>query len=267
MYEEMYAPLPDCEAYAKRIRMPWPLTPDLPTLDRIVFQHQCQVPFENMEPYDEGRQPSLDIPALFDKVVTRRRGGFCFELNAALCAFLQGVGYDAWSVTCRIVRGRDFLPPMLHRAVVVRLDGTDYYCDVGYGGPQPGGPVPLGRERVVCGESFWVEPLEEPWWRLCRITSQGVRENVIEFPNLPMTATYFIPYNYYCAANPGSLFAQKRVINLRTAEGSLALTGTTFTERRGGETMETELHTREEVSAVLRDRFGLEMEPEALRWE
>ena len=268
MYEAMYAPLPDCRAYAQRIGMPWPLTPDLPTLDKIIFQHQCRVPFENMTVYDEGQEPSLDIPALFDKVVTRRRGGYCFELNAVLCAFLQGIGYNAWSITCRIVRGRDFLPPMLHRAVAVRVDGVDYYCDVGYGGPQPGGPVPLGGgDRVVAGETFRVEPLEAPWWRLSRVTSKGEWEAVIEFPNLPMTATYFIPYNFYCSSNPGTLFAQKRVINLRTPEGSLALTDRTFTERRGDEVQEREIGSREELAAVLRDRFGLVLENAALRWE
>ena len=144
MYEALYLPLPDCAAYAQRIGMEWPLTPDLPTLDRIVFQHQCTVPFENLEAYAQQRTPSLEIPVLYDKVVRQKRGGYCFELNALLCAFLQGAGYDAWSVSCRILRGKDFIPPMLHRGVLVRLDGKLYYCDVGYGGPQPAAHVLAG---------------------------------------------------------------------------------------------------------------------------
>ena len=78
MYEALYAPIPDAEAYARRIGAPWPITPDLPTLDQILYAHQRNVPFENLESYAKGIVPSLEIPALFDKLVTRRRGGYCF---------------------------------------------------------------------------------------------------------------------------------------------------------------------------------------------
>ena len=118
MYEALYEPLPNCAAYAERIGMPWPLTPDLATLDQIIFRHQCEIPFENLEAYARKQTPSLEIAALYQKVVEQHRGGYCFELNALLCAFLQGVGYDAWSVSCRILRGKDFIPPMLHRGLV-----------------------------------------------------------------------------------------------------------------------------------------------------
>ena len=84
MYEALYAPIPDAEAYARRIGAPWPITPDLPTLDQILYAHQRNVPFENLESYAKGVVPSLEIPALFDKLVTRRRGGYCFEVNALM---------------------------------------------------------------------------------------------------------------------------------------------------------------------------------------
>ena len=48
MYEALYAPIPDAEAYARRIGAPWPITPDLPTLDQILYAHQRNVPFENL---------------------------------------------------------------------------------------------------------------------------------------------------------------------------------------------------------------------------
>ena len=91
MYEEMYAPLPDAKAYAERIGLEWPLTPDLDTLDRIILAHQCMVPFENLQCYDQGQEPSLAIETLFEKIVAQRRGGFCFELNALLLSFLKAL--------------------------------------------------------------------------------------------------------------------------------------------------------------------------------
>ena len=267
MYEGLYAPLPDGQAYAQRIGLPWPLTPDLDTLDRIILAHQCTVPFENLQCYDEGQMPSLEIEALFEKVVVQHRGGFCFELNALLLSFLKALGYDAWGVSCCIIRGRDFVPPMLHRAILVRLGETVYYCDVGYGGPQPPGPVPLGGERTICGERFILLKQDETWWRLDRYTSKGEREKVILLWPAPQEETYFVPYNFYCSRNPDSLFTKKRVLNLRTADGSLALMDATLTERRGGETFVTEAGSREELAALLREKFGIDYPAASLRWE
>ena len=266
MYEALYAPLPDGAAYAARIGLSWPLAPDLETLDRIVLAHQCAVPFENILCYDLQQEPSLEIPALFDKVVTRRRGGYCFELNALLEAFLRAVGYDAWSVTCRIVRGKDFIPPMLHRAVLVRLDGTAYYCDVGYGGPQPSFAVPLNSHRCKNGEEFWGELLTDGWAAISRRTSQGQTERVFEFLTVPMPASYFLPGNFQSSSHHTSLFFQRRVVNKRTPLGNLSLTDAVLTEHRDGQVLETTCRSREELAAVLADRFGLSVDPAVLRW-
>lgn len=266
MYEALYAPIPDGAAYASRIGLSWPLTPDLETLDRIVLSHQCTVPFENIQCYDLQQEPSLEIPTLFDKVVREHRGGYCFELNALLESFLRAVGYDAWSVSCRIVRGKDFIPPMLHRGVLVRLDGTMYYCDVGYGGPQPSFAVPLDGRRCKNGEEFWGETLDDHWSAVCRRTSQGVEERVFEFLTVPMPASYFLPCNFQCSCHESSLFQKRRVINLRTPRGSLALTDAVLTEHRDGHVYETTCQSPAEEAAVLADRFGITVDPSILRW-
>lgn len=266
MYEALYAPLPDAAAYAERIGLTWPLTPDLDTLDQIILANQCTIPFENIQCYDLQQEPSLEIPTLFDKVVRKRRGGYCFELNALLEAFLKAAGFDAWSVTCRIVRGKDFIPPMLHRGVLVRIDGVAYYCDVGFGGPQPSFAVPLEGCRRKNGEEFWGERLDNDWFAISRRTSQGEAERVFELLPIPMPATYFLPSNFQCARHETSLFSQRRVINLRTPQGSLALTDAVLTERRDGQVTETVFHSPEETAAALADRFGLTVNPAILRW-
>ena len=182
MYEALYAPIPDVNAYLDRLGLTAPLPVSLETLDEVLLAHQCRIPFENLQCFEEHQEPSLEIPAMFDKIIVQGRGGFCFELNALLEALLQTLGFDAWSVTCRIVRGKNFIPPMLHRGVLVQLDGRRYYCDVGYGGPQPSFAVPLDGRREKNGETFWGESLGNGWYAVSRLTSQGVAERVFEFP-------------------------------------------------------------------------------------
>lgn len=59
------------------------------TLDRLVYLHQCSVPFEDLDPVLGVDPLPLDAQSLFDKIVTRRRGGFCFELNGAFRLLLR----------------------------------------------------------------------------------------------------------------------------------------------------------------------------------
>ncbi len=55
--------------------------------------HQLTVPFENLSIH-LGEPISLDEGDLVDKIVRRRRGGFCYELNGAF-ALLSDLSGDA----------------------------------------------------------------------------------------------------------------------------------------------------------------------------
>ena len=128
MYSAFTAPLPDMAAYLHRIGIREDmLKPTKENLDRLIYAQLTHVPFENLTVYREKACPNLEIPALFDKIVTRRRGGYCFELNALFYALLQAVGYDVYPVACRIRYGFDMLRPLSHRASVVTIDGKKYY--------------------------------------------------------------------------------------------------------------------------------------------
>src|SRR5262249_9039065 len=51
------------------------------------------VPFENLDIH-LGRPIVLDDDVFFDKIVERRRGGFCYELNGLFAALLRELGFD-----------------------------------------------------------------------------------------------------------------------------------------------------------------------------
>ena len=155
MLQDLYAPLPDTATYLRRIgvtpdawdRRVHPELPPSPThysvphtkaaLDSLITAHLHHVPFENLDVYDLGREVSLEIPALFEKVVVRRRGGYCFELNALFFALLESLGFRGYPIAQRVLSEGDF-PPLCHRSAVITLEGgARVLCDVGYGGPSP----------------------------------------------------------------------------------------------------------------------------------
>ena len=70
----------DINAYLRRINWTDPVSVDATTLRRLHVAHLRAVPFENLSIH-WGEPIVLGDDALFEKIVTRRRGGFCYEFN------------------------------------------------------------------------------------------------------------------------------------------------------------------------------------------
>lgn len=261
MYEELYAHIPEPEAYLERLGIPAPLKPNREFLDRLVYAHQCAVPFENLDICDYHMPVSLAIPALYDKIVLRKRGGYCFELNGLFTQLLKDLGYRAWSCMCRIVRGRDYLPPIMHRGVVAEVEGELYYCDVGFGGPAPSGAVKIseGGTTECRGELFHTVRLDDNWWALDRTTSDGSIEHVFRFYTMPQENVDFIALNNYCSTSPDSNFTKRRSMNLKTPEGNYNLMGSLFTEVKNGKAAARNVGTQTEFLQIAEQYFHLKL--------
>ena len=173
MAEFIYEPLPDLEAYLARIGYTGSRELSRENLNELVYCHQCSVPFENLSCCDYGEPVVMDIPSLYDKVVTRHRGGYCFELNGIFAALLRAFGFDAYSVMCRLARS-DEIRPVMHRGVVIRLDGKHYFCDVGYGGAMAPFAIELSPKRQTFhGETYWIDEAPDGWYRVSRRRGAG----------------------------------------------------------------------------------------------
>lgn len=85
---------------------------------------------------------------LFDRIVVRHRGGYCFEQNGLLFEVLADLGYEPRLILGRVLLSGNPHPGLTHRISVVELDGVPHVVDVGFGAPGPHLPVPLGGEVV-----------------------------------------------------------------------------------------------------------------------
>ncbi len=104
------------------------------------------MPFENLDIV--ARTPiSLDLEAIHEKVVTRRRGGFCYELNGLFAWLLEQLGYDVTRLSARTVEGIDgeLGPEFDHLVLQVDL-AEPWLADVGFGDTFRT-PLPLAAER------------------------------------------------------------------------------------------------------------------------
>lgn len=244
------------EAYLKRICFEGPVKRDAETLDRLLRAHLEQVPFENLDVFEQGKVPSLEEEELFDKIVRKRRGGYCFELNTLLLLLLEALGFSVYPIAVRVRWNKTILAPISHMALVVRLDRRKYLCDVGYGGPGPKGLLCLEESvQRVAGETFRVSREEEEL--LLEGVHQGTWKAVLQFRDQPFCLRDFQVLNFYCAANPAIIFTQKRIVNICTPSGSRALTDMELTVRDGDLVTRRQLLNREELAACLQEDFGI----------
>ena len=131
----------DIGAYLDRIGLDVPPQPDLSALAVLQASHLMHVPFEGLD-VRLGIPLSLDTDALFDKIIRRRRGGYCFELNGLFLELLRGLGFVARPVLARVwYRNPPQIPPLTHTLNLVSLEGEAYLVDVGFGGATARTPV------------------------------------------------------------------------------------------------------------------------------
>jgi N-hydroxyarylamine O-acetyltransferase len=121
-------------AYLRRISVPRPRTVDPAALSRLHRAHQMAIPFENLSIH-LAEPVSLDGDDLIHKVVTRRRGGFCYELNGAFALLLRALGAEVVLVAARVYNAGRLGPPFDHVTLLVHLaDGSGpWLADVGFG--------------------------------------------------------------------------------------------------------------------------------------
>ena len=260
------------EMYLKRIGFSGEITVSKECLDRLIYAHQCTVPFENLTPCYYHEPVSLEIPVLYQKVVEQKRGGYCFELNGIFLSLLYSLGFPVYSVMVRLFRDPGVLRPVMHRGCIMKLSGKYYFFDVGYGGPMAPFAVELSEKpQTYFRETYWAEAFEDHTYCLYRKRSipgynydgaapSGADEKqmIAAFSLAPMLNEDFIPLNKMTSIeNPESGFVKRLFVNLRTADGYLSLIDHTFTEFHRGTGKEVRTLSDEEIPAILKTRYGL----------
>jgi N-hydroxyarylamine O-acetyltransferase len=129
-------------AYLARIGMGEVVRADDQTLAALQYAHLQTVPYENLDIL-AGKAISLKLDDIFEKIVTKHRGGFCFELNRLFGALLAALGYEVTDYVARYWRGETSIPLRRHQVLRVKTcENHEFLCDVGVGAPIPLWPVP-----------------------------------------------------------------------------------------------------------------------------
>lgn len=252
----------DLDAYFARIGYTGSREPSLATLSAIQFRHACSIPFENLDVLLK-RGIALELDALQRKLVTERRGGYCFEQNWLLLHVLRELGFRATPLAARVRfrQPRDFVPPRTHIFVRVDLDSEQWLADVGVGGLSPTAPIRFvpDLEQESPHEPRRIVRENGRFYHQVRLA--GVWEDVCEFTGEEMYAIDREVGNWWTSTNPSSRFAQNIMAAIANADGTrFVLENRSFLHRQAsdGQILESiEIGGSSQLLDLLHRRYGL----------
>jgi N-hydroxyarylamine O-acetyltransferase len=241
----------DVTAYLARIGATRPAAPTSAALAALTRAHVRSVPFEDYDIHT-GVAISLEPAALERKIVRRRRGGYCYELNGLFGALLRELGFGvrlvaAFPLDDDGTRGPEFE----HLRLLVDAADGRWIADVGNGARWPD-PVP--RRPGVHGR-VQVHRDGDLWWTTER-RGDGRWERGWAWTPQPRELTDFAERNRYQQHDPGSNFVDRRMSVLAAPAGRISLLNGVFAETAEGVRTEREVSAAEEW-ALLADRFGI----------
>jgi len=93
-------------AYLERLQYTQFIKPDAGTLCELHRAHLRNIPFENLD-IGLKRTIHIDEPAIWNKLIVNKRGGFCYEINGLFAWLLKQIGYDVNYLNARVSTTRD----------------------------------------------------------------------------------------------------------------------------------------------------------------
>lgn len=242
----------DADAYLDRIGYTGPVEPTAGTLAALHRAHMLAVPFENLDIH-LGVRNVLDFEHVFDKVVRRRRGGWCFEVNGLFALLLEHLGYRVARCAAGVVRSDE--PPMpdfAHLTLRVDID-EPWLADVGFGDSFT---EPLRLEddgdQLRAGKAY-------------RLERGGGRVTLLQ-EGSPQYAFTLTPrrmpqFQRMCDAlqTPPGHFTDGPICSRLTDEGRVSLADMRLITTTPAGPIERELADEAERAAVLRETFGVDL--------
>ena len=277
------SPAFNLDGYLDRIGYGGPTSPTYETLAGLVAAHTAHVPFENFDVL-LGRGITLDVEALEDKIVRRRRGGYCFEQATLFAAALEALGFALSRHTARVVMG---LPreraPRTHMLLVVRFEAApfaddrsiavaehrrarEFVVDVGLGGLVPRIPIALARNaHARFGHDVHTLVRDGRFWTMHGCTVGRESDCWTTTLDLDQPVDFEVG-NHYTATHPASGFVNRLMLRAFTPDGRITVSNRDATIVRGTATTSHELEDRRALRRLVADHFGFDLpEIESLR--
>lgn len=273
----------DLDRYLARIELSAAPPPSPEGLALLQQAHRFAIGFENLD-IQRGHGVAIDSASVFDKLVVRGRGGYCFEQNRLFADTLSALGIDNRPLLARVRLGLapGTVPPRTHVCLLVTLNGRAWLADAGFGGSNlPPLPLEHGAEamtpdgarhrllRVSPGGALNGE------WRLERAgpasaTDGRAADHLDWQPQYTFDLAEVAPddleqANHWTATRPGSRFTTLHIASIPLADGFASLNERELTISRPGGVTRRSIEDHTGYGRTLRETFRIALTDDEVR--
>lgn len=232
-------------------------------LDDYISSYMKRVPFENIDVQNEV-PVSVELDDLSDKIITRGRGGFCYEMNTLFRYYLNEKGYEAYNVAATVKNPDGWTREGSHMSTLVKADAL-YVADVGFGDlPVKAMPIRLvGQEVIIDDVNGRYRAVEVNDGFEVQKENAGVFETLYKGyfePRRPEDFNDNMDYNQH---HPDSIFTRHLIITMPKSYGRISMTESNLTITMDGEKEKFEV-TRSNYQKYLNEYFGLDVKIDRL---
>lgn len=123
-------------------------------LGDLIAKHVATYSFSSVN-CQLGEDLPLDFESLYERLVVKNRGGYCFEQNGLFYEVLEELGYSPKLYLARVIHNQNIHPGLTHRISMVENEGQSYVVDVGFGSNGPRIPVALSETESIDGDRIY----------------------------------------------------------------------------------------------------------------
>lgn len=197
---------------------------------------------------------SLELRDIYDNIVVKRRGGYCFEHNKLMFEVLKELGFSVQYYLARVVNNTNNIPPQTHRFTLLKLGKEEYLIDVGIGFRTPSVPIILGDKPSVShlGIEYKVSQFEDNTF------SMQLIENSKPFylTKFDLKECYEVDFemgNFYSYKNPKAVFVNNFVASRIEDNIIYSLVNNRYFEIKANKTEEIEVTNSKQLEEILQN--------------
>lgn len=231
---------------------------DLKTLTRLHKLHLLNIPFENMDIHS-GKKITLSIRNFYEKIVIRKRGGFCYELNGLFNELLSALGFNTYLVSARVFESADkFGEEFDHMAIIAAIDGINWLVDVGFGeftfAPLK---ISIGQEQKDERGIFRISRFDNYHLLVQKKAGEGWNNEYLFSLNVRNLIEFADRCRHH-QTSPESHFTQRKFCSIPTETGRVTLTDRILKVTENDMVQEIKIRSHKQFGMLLKKYFQIE---------
>ena len=230
----------------------------LEDITKLIKAHLRTFPFSSLKVLLK-EEISLDLNSIYENIVLKKRGGYCFEHNKLMYEVLKELGFNVTHYLGRVVNNTDNIPPQTHRFTLLAYEGDRYLIDVGIGFRTPSVPVKFGNKPSIShlGIQYKIIELEDKTFSM-QLIEKGKPFNATKFNLNRCYEPDFEMGHFYSYKNPNAVFTNNFVISLIQDNVIHSLVNNKYLKIYKNKTEEIEIKNSEQLEKILKKDLNLE---------